>query len=89
MLMNGQSVVVHCAAGMVRCTMLVRPQLTALSGQHRTGVVCYLAQRHAGVSPEQALAGVLLTRPVTYTEVCATGIHHQFDGNTWTHCVER
>ena len=52
MLVRGESVIVHCAAGM-----------------HRTGVVCYLAQRHAGVDPATALAGLHMTRPVTHEEV--------------------
>lgn len=52
MLLKGDSVVVHCAAGM-----------------HRTGVVCYLAVRHAGVSPSETLAVVQRTREVTHNEL--------------------
>ena len=54
LLIRGESVIVHCAAGM-----------------HRTGVVCYLAQRHAGVDPATALAGLHTTRPLTHKEVNA------------------
>ena len=39
------------------------------AGMHRTGVVCYLVQRHAGVGAEETVENIRITRQVTYNEL--------------------
>jgi len=46
------------------------------AGQHRTGVVCYLALRLVGQGPDEALESILGSRPITHVEMTRSDRKH-------------